>query len=419
MSLRGYLILGKYILRFFIRWISFIPQAKRMQSLKKSYVIVPCDPINVGESRGDEAMILATIQHLQKRDPGVNIHIVTANAKGNKYVENLKIDGVSHILCWNEVYPLEKVCLSIYSYNPKDVFILGADCMDGYYSPQISLMLIAIHHIFTLGHDVNSHLLAFSFNENPSPIICFVLKLLNNALPLNLRDQYSLERYKNKVGKANLLADTAFALQYEQDFAGFANLKKWVITQKGVDKTIIGFNIHPMLRKYNNATEVETDARIIANNLSLMMGKHNNIALVLIPHDARQGISDTTILSYVYDIIKNKFSDRIYYDKCVYRADQIKGICGLLDGVISSRMHLAIAALGRCIPVMAATYQGKFEGLFMHFNLPKEYLMTPSVLCSGQFQQIADNFLYNLPVLKSMIKKRVHKVTVLAEKNFE
>ena len=47
----------------------------------------------------------------------------------------------------------------------------------------------------------------------------------------------------------------------------------------------------------------------------------------------------------------------------------MKGLVGLVDFAVTGRMHLAIAALGMEVPVVALAYQGKFDGMMQRFDL--------------------------------------------------
>ena len=64
-------------------------------------------------------------------------------------------------------------------------------------------------------------------------------------------------------------------------------------------------------------------------------------------------------------------------------ASEIKAVAGLVDGVVTGRMHLAIAALGQGTPVAAITYQDKFQGLFAHFGVSESLLLSPEQLLAG------------------------------------
>lgn len=400
------------------KWRSFRTEISNNSSEGKSLVIIPCDPESIGGSRGDEAMIVATIQHFNIHFLGEPIYVVVANVEGEDYVKSLPFDNVKPLMCWYGAYPLERIYNDVLSKQPHDVCILGADCMDGFYSPYISLMLLSLHDLFSHTPNLKSHLLAFSFNAKPSLMMRFAFKKVNKELNINLRDAVSHQRYQSMVGKAGLLADTAFSLQYETNFEGYCKMSQWCTFQRTRNKIVVAFNLHPMLRQYNNSDEIIDDAKKVACNLAKMLSKHLDVSVVLLPHDARKRISDNNMLSVVFDELKNEYSDRLYYDAEVYHASQLKGMCGLFDALISSRMHLAIAALGREVPVMAATYQGKFEGLFQHFGLSEEYLMAPQAFCSDNFQTVVDKFIANLGSIHITIKEALPKVLTLSKQNF-
>lgn len=124
------------------------------------------------------------------------------------------------------------------------------------------------------------------------------------------------------------------------------------------------------------------------------------------------------MLEVIYSYLHQKqLQDRVYYDAEVYRAPQLKAICSLIDGLISSRMHLAIAALGQGKSVMAASYQGKFEGLFQHFRLPDTYLLNPDVFISDAMIPVFYSYLDHLRELTSQVKKMLPSVVQLSQKN--
>lgn len=107
----------------------------------------------------------------------------------------------------------------------------------------------------------------------------------------------------------------------------------------------------------------------------------------------------------------------MYYHK-VPGAANIKAITGLMDGVVSSRMHLAIAALGMNVPVLVSDYQGKFSGLFKHFRLPQEFVVAPTDFISENFEAIFDDFYSRTDELWAIIKKNLPEVLKLSQKNF-
>ena len=373
-----------------------------------SLVIVPCDPWSVGGSRGDEAMLMAVIDQYRQRYPDIPVHIVCAD-DGFGYIRNLPLPNLQPISSWNGNYPLDSICKAIVDTKPTDVVVLGADCIDGHYNPSLSLMLLSIYDVCRHLNGVRSRLLGFSFNDHPSWLMLLALKSLNDDVCLNLRDDVSLARYRKKVHRpSRLVADAAFMLQPKYGFALYDEIKQWTDLQRSEGQTIIGLNFHPMLRSYSGADEIKADAIILAKNIAQILHKHTSISFVFIPHDDRSRITDNLMLSTMYDYLKKE--TRIFYSPEVPRAPQLKALCGLLDGLISSRMHLAIAALGMNVPVMAATYQGKFEGLFHHFSLYDKYLLTPDRFLSQEMIDTFSMFVEELPILSQQVAEKMPEV---------
>lgn len=384
------------------------------------FVIVACDPSTVGGSRGDEAMIMASIQQLRKLSTAAPIHVV-GSPDSISYVERLPFANVFSLPSWSGSYPLQRVFESIVKLTPQKVVILGADCMDGFYSPHISLMLLALHDLLTNATGIDSRLLGFSYNNHPSKLINGAFKICGNGLKLGLRDSYSLERFKKFTGAdAELVADAAFMLEASTDFADFASIKTIVDKAKADGMTVIGFNFHPMLRKYDNEQQIKDDALIIAKNLQDILLRHPEVYFLLIPHDDRSRISDNIVLSVIDKYLDEAgLNGRKHRIEKVYRANEIKGICTLIDGLVSSRMHLAIAALGQGKPVMAASYQGKFEGLFCHFRLDGDFILQPQQFISDRLPDTFDKFASQLNKLTCQIDDALPNVMQLSRKNFQ
>lgn len=390
-----------------------------INSCNNKFVIVPCDPESVGGSRGDEAMIIATIQQFRTLNPLCEIHIVVSGENGEEYVKGLPFEKIYFINSWNGSYPLERIYRSVLSIKPSRVVILGADCMDGFYSPIISLTLLALHDLFSHTEGVKSVLLGFSYNDRPSKLMNWAFSKCDNSTVFRLRDSISQNRFESATGKSSfLVADQAFMLVPSYDFDGFRNMQKWVDEKKQEGKTIIGFNFHPMLKKYATKSEIHEDANILAKNLSKILRQKNDICLVLIPHDNRVNLGDNVVLSTIDTYLKNNGHDgQVYYDSKVYRALELKGLCSLLDGLVSSRMHLAIAALGMGKPVMVADYQGKFEGLIKHFDMPLGFVLTPDVFVSDAFVDMFGRFNAQIDNMRTMIHHTLPTVSKLSEKN--
>ena len=401
----------------FRQWKRLSKQAKNSNyqpSENPVLVLVPCDPWSVGGSRGDEAMLTAVIEQYRHRYPNIPIYIICAE-EGKGYIQNLPIKDIHPVSSWNGNYPLEKICNDIASKKPTDVIVLGADCIDGHYSPSVSLMLVSIFDICKNLSGMSCKMMGFSFNDHPSKLMILALKSLARDVCMNLRDELSLMRYRVKVGGASrLVADAAFMLNPQYDFQLYYEVKHWIESQRNNGQTIIGLNFHPMLRSYSGPEDIKSDAILLAKNVAQIMIEHPEVSFVFIPHDDRSNITDNLMLSTMYEYLS---SDKIYYSPAVPRASQLKALCGLVDGLISSRMHLAIAALGMQVPVMAATYQDKFEGLFRHFDLDEKYLMSPQCFLSTSMVETFRDFLKEISTLRQHITEKLPYVVAQSHLN--
>lgn len=417
----------KIIYNTFVRNISFWRQFLTWKSLVKHNVpkdyipsakhllIMPADSETIGGSRGDEAMIMATIRHYKRIDPNYKISIIITN--GDEYLESLNISNLNIIPSYRGSYPLARIFQSIIENRPSDVVVVGADCMDGHYAPFISLTLLAVYDLCSRVSGINTSILGFSWNKRPSYGMKIAFSSIKN-ISLNVRDVHSLHRLKKDTGHNNLrlVADEAFMLEADEKSPGYSQAET-LLSENGLELNI-GFNFHPMLREYKDEDDVKSDALAVAKNLKTALMKDQNFTLMFISHDDRRTISDNTVLDIIYNYLCTQgFGKRVYYDPIVYRSAQIKGICKLLDGLISSRMHLAIAALGMSKPIMAISYQDKFEGLYSHFTYDKSFLMTPEELVSGDFSKRFHNFITSLPILKDVVETNLPKVLSLSEMN--
>lgn len=402
------------------KWRKACHNIKTVNGNSGKIVIIPCDPWSVGGSRGDEAMLMAVIQYYKHIDNSVSIGIVSDVHKGEGYVNALCIDNLYSLPVWSGCNPAENIYNAVVNEKPETVIILGADCMDGFYSPSLSLTLLSLHDLFSRTHGITSKLMGFSFNDKPYKPLCYAFKNIFRGAILNLRDEVSLNRFMAKTGQhAGLVADIAFMLQPDSDFDGYRHIEKWITARRDSGtRYIIGMNFHPMLRKYGNHEDVRHDALLVAGNIRKILDKNPSTDFIFIPHDDRDLYTDNLVLKTMADFLSGQgVRERIYYSPVVYRASQLKAICNLLDGLVSSRMHLAIAAFGQGKSVLSASYQGKFDGLFKHFHMSCAYLLTPQQFISDEFVPIFQKFINDLPSLNKQVAIRLPEVIELSEKN--
>ena len=87
------------------KWRKTCHNIKAVNGNSGKIVIIPCDPWTVGGSRGDEAMLMAIIQHYIAKKEDVSIAIVSDNQNGEKYVNDLKLNNVHALPAWYGKYP--------------------------------------------------------------------------------------------------------------------------------------------------------------------------------------------------------------------------------------------------------------------------------------------------------------------------
>lgn len=376
-------------------------------------LIVPCDPWTVIGSVGDQAMITATIDYINQRFDDVSFWAVTANEQGDHVAHEL---GLGALRCWDE-RPFLDTYADLLQRNEIDaVFVLGADVLDGYYNTVVAAKLLLMADVAArLG--LLSTVLGFSFNKVPrSELTCF-FDGLHESVNVHVRDPISYRRFREfSKCAADLVADSAFLLKPNYSGASYDELRKWAETERGAGKVVIGLNAHPLLLKAGDSAGFDNLVHTIWNVLK-NVSRARKVSWVLITHDYRDRVGDIEFVRRLSDVLRGG-DVSFYVIPGVNTAAELKGFSSLMDGVVTGRMHLAIASLGSDVPVMALTYQDKFEGLFEHFDLPQWLLMRgESFFSEEEFSKKVVRFVDELPDLKSFVESRRLFVKEMAERN--
>lgn len=336
------------------RWLQL--WARPFAATESSLVLVPCEPESVIGSRGDEAMIYAVLGDFRKRHPEGKITVicrgetVVSSADGKRLATDFP--GLRFVSAWQGHNPLPKIAATIRSARATEVYAIGADCMDGFYDPKVSLVLLAVADL-AVRMGVKAKLTGFSFNAKPNPLVMGIFRYASPKLALNLRDAISLERFNalphGHVG--HLVADTAFCL--EPKFTERVNgWLKQMAGDRAAGKKVLGYNLNPLLKAKTNIDEEVMRLRELGDAT----------AVYLVPHDYRGGGD----LGELEKIHAQLMQTKIVRD--VLSAAELKALMSGVDSLFTQRMHLGIAALGMGKPISFSSYQGKFEGLMRHFN---------------------------------------------------
>lgn len=290
----------------------------------------------------------------------------------------------------------------------KRTYLLGADILDGVYNLPDAIKRIRLARLCSeQGQD--SRIVGFSLNENPHPDVLREFKRLKNV-PLFLRDPLSFERAKRLIGgDVRLSADVAFLLE---PVAGehSASVERFAAQARASGNRVYGLNIHDLLARFSPEGTFD---KLISSIASLIISR-KDCSFVLIPHDYRKTVDDRVPLQRVYENLDLESRQRVQFLSEPIRAAEIKQICKSLDGVLTGRMHLAIAALGVGTPVMGIVYQGKFEGTLSYFDLDQEFLLSPEQAADYELlkkrfglwvsaaDSISEKIRENLPAVKKL-----------------
>lgn len=382
--------------------------------IENDVLLIPPEPISLIGSKGDEAMLVSVISHL--KSSGRNIDVAVGET-WSTLPESLIAAGANAPLpIWDYKIELGTVLPHLKKY--KEIILIGADVMDGYYSASKSYRFLMIADIATkLGRSAT--ITGFSFNTQPAAALREIpFAEFARETRLCLRDPISLDRFRKITnGLGTLTADVAFLLQPETNSPRLSDIQSWAVGRREAGQFILGFNIHPALLPNDEAAMrglIEASSSALLNIL-----ERGNVGVIFISHDARATSSDSLAMQPVYDRIRSKFPDRVRFITADHSAAELKAVAGLTDAVFTGRMHLSIAALGMGVPVAWATYQGKFEGLAQHFGLPAWLLFDPAEarLEPHKLQALLERMIASQPDLSEDVANRLRDIKLLASTN--
>lgn len=401
--------------KFLLAWniLKFFPGGYRTPAkLAQRVLVVPPDPWDLTGSRGDEAMIQAVIDKFSAAMPHrLHLGIVVATERAAAAARGL---GVEPLLVWGAFMPTSRAILK---FNADAAVVIGADCMDGFYSPETSSRLVATADILAR-RGVPVAFTGFSFNDKPSPFVVRAFNQLASAVQVNLRDPVSLGRFQRATRcPAHLVADVAFLLNPAVDSERLSTVKTWVAQQRAAGAPVIAFNVHPHLVKGGSPQDLQALIGASSRALARVLAE-TQVSVLLLAHDYRERDGDGNCLGGIYEALRESYGPRVLYPAGPYSASELKEIASLMDGVITGRMHLAIASLGMGVPVSAFAYQGKFNGLLKHFNYPENMQISAAdALSEDKVHALITRFLQSLAELTVVTQTALPAVKKLSLNN--
>jgi polysaccharide pyruvyl transferase WcaK-like protein len=373
-------------------------------------LILPGDPGTIIGSRGDQAMLEVMMQRWRALHPSGRIGICTANDAADDIV--LSLGAVPERIY---MVPMDRALGCCRRYG--NVQVMGADVMDGAYSPESSAFTWQLaENCHKAG--INVRILGCSINDCIHPSIHTLLEQLELSFPICLRDPRSLLNLSSIAnGNFRLTSDVAFLLQSVQPLAPAAKgIEAWLSLQPG---PILGVNLNQHILMNREGSGGEALLKQIEDALSALMAMRP-VSLLLLPHDVREASGDRQILQALQASLDPALRSRVHLVEEVPSASELKWMVGRLSGLLSGRMHLAIAALSQCVPTMCFSYQDKFRGLYQHFNLPQRMVLeTEENECfTSSISELLAELLDNQASLREQIRAQLPLVEALSRQNF-
>jgi polysaccharide pyruvyl transferase WcaK-like protein len=241
-----------------------------------------------------------------------------------------------------------------------------------------------------------------------------MLGTLGERVTIRARDAVSRDRLSGHLGReVALTADIAFLLPPEVNSERARSAIRWIQGQREQGRVVVGVNINNHLVGAAGDLSPEILVGRYADALREMAGRHN-VSFVMLPHDRRGKIDDWHLCEQLLGCLSASLVDLVYVPDREIRAAEIKGIVGETDCVVTGKMHVAVAALGRGVPAACVTYQDKFEGLMQHFGLHDVLLSGESACEPGALTEFFERLLARREGLRAEIATRLPEVTALS-----
>ncbi len=382
----------------------------RTKGNSKSALFVP--PAAAVGSLGDEAMIIGSIRYL--RSQGFNrIGIVSFDSA----FQWGYLDGVDDVIKVEKRTDYWSFIEAMKHYS--HFYCIGADVMDGFYGDTGTLRLTKLTQL-AAKTGAETTILGFSFNQNPTPIAVQALKELPSKVYLCARDPISHQRLIQHIQRpVELVADLAFLLPPASNSGLVAEVLQWVRVQKASDRIVLGINVNNLFLRFNKNLTVAELVNVYVKTMTELLNHHPNLSFLMMPHDSRGDESDVSLAASVLEALPIDLKAHTHQVPFPCRADEIKAICAEIDLVFTGRMHLAIACLGQETPIACLTYQGKFEGLFQHFNLNSVSISPETAFQPSELTNFLSILIPQRHELRSQIQTTLPQVQRLAAANFK
>jgi colanic acid/amylovoran biosynthesis protein len=194
--------------------------------------------------------------------------------------------------------------------------------------------------------------------------------ILRGATLILSRDRESIQEVEQLIGPAErcmFCPDVALAL--EARCPEVVSIKPPLPSPSPA--LLVGINVSGLMANggYNrdNMFGLKLDYPRFTQQMCVRLLADRSLHLLMVPHTyapAGRVESDPEACERLRNALPSELQARVHLVNAEYDQNELKGIIGLCDFFVGSRMHACIAALSQGIPTVGVAYSKKFLGVF-------------------------------------------------------
>lgn len=366
----------------------------------KDILLIPAADLSGGF--GEDIMVGSFINHFSNRD----IDLIVGTQHKKYYVDK----NIQYPILYKKMYYTQLLfIMSEYS----ELHVIGADIMDGFHKEAGKIRYRSLLLAKKMGLKIN--LTGFSVRKSFPKSNQKLFINYSNYASVKVRDIESYKRMEKFLSKDKIVLTTDIAFLcplYDNYPASYDKTVEWVNSRKSIGKIVVAFCPNSIQMK---DLGIERYYNLMVNLLNIL--RDNNCSIILLYHDLRKyalNTSDKDISQHIYERWKNE--DAFFVDD-INDGISLKHYLKLADFTFTGRMHFGISGYVCGIPMFGISYLNKFEGLQVMFELPaEETLLDYSNITNERI--VISNFIKNLPLYKSKVRRYLGQTQGLSFKNF-
>ncbi len=184
----------------------------------------------------------------------------------------------------------------------------------------------------------------------------------------------------------------------------------------------MGINIHILLLKKLEGVAANDLVQVLAETIIKLHQDNQQLSFIFLPHDRRKinGFNDDILSKKVMESLPDEVASSCFKIPFPCLAREMKAIVKHIDCVLTGRMHLGITCLGQGTPIACITYQGKFQGLYQHFNLEPLFIEPKKLFVPNQNElvELVHKLIAQRQSLQEQVISKLDEFKELSQDNF-